>query len=361
MMKGLLLLLALPAAGQETDFAARLAAEVSSAAAAVASTPVVIAVAPLGQAGLGALAADWARVEHRLWLELSRGGAVVPVPPDGRAHPRLNLVGTAAGTPEGLIVFWRLHDADDGRLLSAGQTALGAPSARHPPAPAPAPDPPSIEASPAVMAARGIPRWFDVPLLQGAAGLSSSLPIWAGAGPSLTGEAVAVGASAFLRDRRQLWEAGVEFLSWSRTRADEYLSLMNDPSLRPYKVVHEASFKEFRLTAAALRRVPTGLPGRRNASFSLHVRPAAGIGFRRRQATRTEVRLAPGSAVSTYVVSSESGTRVVGNLSLLLGCRFRESLEAFAGPEFLIGPSRLDPTDLAPGIRWSLRANLRLF
>lgn len=360
-MKGLLLLLVLPAAGQDTDFAARLAAEVSSAAAAVASTPVVIAVGPFGQAGLGVPAADWARVEHRLWLELSRGGAVVPVQPDGHARPRMNLVGTAAGTPEGLVVFWRLHDADDGRLLSSGQTALGAPPATQPPAPASAAAPPSVEASPAVTAARGLLRWLDEPLLKGAAGLSSSLPIWAGAGPSLTGEAIGVGASAFLRDRRQIWEAGVEFLSWSRNRADEYPSLVGDPSLRPHKVVHEASFKEFRLVGAALRRFPTGLPGRRRAPFSLLVRPAAGIGFQRRQATRTEAHRPPGSAVSTYVVSSESGTRVAGTLSLMLGTRLRESLEVLAGPEFLIGPSTLDPTDLAPAVRWSLRAHLRLF
>ncbi|MBI5597216.1 MAG: hypothetical protein HY928_14075 [Elusimicrobia bacterium] len=359
----LLLVLIAPAAAQEPEFAARLASAVAAPAAQASTPPVVVAIEPSEQAGLGEQAARWLRVEQFLWAELARGATVVPVLPGGEA-PRLRLRTAASGLPKGFMAQWRLHDAASGRLLQSDSARWG----ELPPPPAAetalsTPAPMALATPPAVMT---VMSWLDQPLLAGILKAPFPAPLWVG-GAALSAEN-ASGAAAWvsLRDKPQKWEGSFEVQSWVARRHDPVVfgavAFAGTPVLT--NLDSDARVLEFRFTGSRALRVPFGLgvPGVAWLDFPLFLKAAAGVGLQYHSANirRTFVVGGPGSTPG-FTNEHAAQTRPIGTVSLMLGKRFRQDFELLGGPDLLVGRTQLDPANIQQQWRWSIRAQLRLF
>lgn len=357
----LLLILSAPAAAQESEFAARLASAVAVAAAQASTPPVVVAIEPSEQAGLGEQAARWLRVEQFLWAELARGATVVPVLPGGEA-PRLRLRTAASGLPEGFLAQWRLHDAASGRLLQSDSARWGDP----PPPPAAetavsTTAPMALATPPAVMT---VMSWLDRPMFDGL--VHSPVPVWAGGG-ILGGQRVSgVGAWAAVRDRAQKWEGALEFDSWSGKHSGPANIRGSGFTGAPYLLYSNSSanLRELRILGARTFVVPFGLgvPGVAWMDFPLFLRPTLGVGLQNRAVDITSCyRVGGGGVLPLCIFERQDSTRVMGTAAVFLGKRFRQDIEVLGGWEYFLGRSNLDPAEIAPRVRWSIRAQLRLF
>ncbi|MBI2362324.1 MAG: hypothetical protein HYV15_02935 [Elusimicrobia bacterium] len=206
--------------------------------------------------------------------------------------------------------------------------------------------------------------WLDRPLFDGLAPVP--VPVWAGGGMLGSGGSSGVGVWASVRDRAQKWEAALELDSWTAERRNAANLRSSGFTGAPYLMYSNSSanFRELRILGSRTFAVPFGLgiPGVAWLDFPLFLRPTLGAGLQRPEAVITRCyRVGGGGVPAGCADESQASTRLMGTVAVFAGKRFRQDIELLGGWEYFIGRSNLDPSELAPRVRWTIRAQLRLF